>query len=55
MGTVVNDTLSSHSLKGDPMLLGETDNPVVGGLMIPKSADLGEDGASGIRVSLAVV
>ena len=53
---MVDHSGASHSRNGDAVLVGETDVPVVGGLMIPlESADLGEDGASGIGVPLAAV
>ena len=53
---MVDHSGASHSRNGDAVLVGETDGPVVGGLMIPlESADLGEDGASGIGVPLAAV
>ena len=38
------------------MLIGQANDSIEGGLMIPaQSADLGEDGASGVRVPLAIV
>ena len=53
---MVDHSGASHSRNGDAVLVRETDGPVVGGLMIPlESADLGEDGASGIGVPLAAV
>ncbi len=37
-------------------MLGQTNDSVEGSLMIPaQSADFGEDGASGVRVTLAMV
>ena len=55
MGSFVNQSGSSHPCNGDAVLVGQTDGAVVGRFMIPfDRADLGEDGASGIGVPLAV-